>query len=101
LQKESSYIKLEIDEAYTSSTSTDISNIDIEIKTDKTEIEAWRTMSQIVTSYFDVIEITDRETGYLRTSWAVKGFMSGVGMLSAMRGGVDDKGNIVALGVCT
>ena len=28
----------------------------------------------IITSYFDVIEVTDRETGYLRTSWEVKSF---------------------------
>jgi hypothetical protein len=38
------------------------------------EIDAWKLMSQIVTQYFDVIEVTDRETGYLRTSWELKSF---------------------------
>jgi len=37
-------------------------------------MEAWRLISQIITSYFDVIEVTDRETGYLRTAWVVQTF---------------------------
>ncbi|MCX6247319.1 MAG: hypothetical protein NTW10_06275, partial [Bacteroidetes bacterium] len=49
-------------------------NIDIEIKTNKPEVEAWKLISQIITSYFDVIEVTDRETGYLRTSWVIQTF---------------------------
>lgn len=68
------YIQMERDDAYDASVQTDIANIDIELKTDKTEIEAWKLISMIITSYFDVIEVTDRETGYLRTSWEVKSF---------------------------
>lgn len=68
------YFQMERDDAYDASVQTDIANIDIELKTDKTEIDAWKLISMIVTSYFDVIEVTDRETGYLRTSWEVKSF---------------------------
>ena len=31
-------------------------------------------MSSIITNTFDVIEVTDKSTGYLRTAWAVKKF---------------------------
>jgi len=68
------YFQMERDDAYDASVQTDIANIDIELKTDKSEIEAWKLISMIITSYFDVIEVTDRETGYLRTSWEVKSF---------------------------
>jgi hypothetical protein len=65
------------DPSIDSSTSTDIANKDIDIKTDKSEDDAWRLISQIVTSSFDVIEVTDRNTGYLRTAWTVKRFDPG------------------------
>lgn len=68
------YYQMEKDDAYDASEATDVANVDIEIKTTKTEIEAWRLLSQIITSYFDVIEVTDRETGYLRTAWNVQSF---------------------------
>lgn len=62
------------DDAYDASEATDMANIDIEVKTTKPEIEAWKLLSQIITTYFDVVEVTDRETGYLRTSWVVQTF---------------------------
>ncbi len=68
------YVEMRRDDAYDASVQTDIANIDIEIKTSLEEIDAWKLMSQIITSHFDVIEITDRETGYLRTSWVVQSF---------------------------
>jgi len=68
------YYQMEKDDAYDASEATDMANIDIEIKTKKSETEAWKLLSQIITSYFDVIEVTDRETGYLRTSWVVQSF---------------------------
>lgn len=68
------YIEMHRDDAYDASVQTDIANIDIELKTSLDEIDAWKLMSQIITSYFDVIEVTDRETGYLRTSWVVQSF---------------------------
>lgn len=72
------YYKMDVDEAYSASYSTDLANVDIEIKTDKSEHDSWRSISQIITSYFDVIEVTDKETGYLRTSWSAQSFQSGI-----------------------
>jgi hypothetical protein len=68
------YVQMRRDDAYDASVQTDIANIDIQIKTSKEELQAWKLLSQIITSYFDVIEVTDRETGYLRTSWVVQSF---------------------------
>lgn len=68
------YCQMHRDDAYDASVQTDIANIDIEIKTSLEEIEAWKLLSQIITSHFDVIEVTDRETGYLRTSWELQSF---------------------------
>ncbi|MCX6252802.1 MAG: hypothetical protein NTX61_18870 [Bacteroidetes bacterium] len=68
------YLEMHKDDAYDASEATDMANIDIEIKTHKPEVEAWRLISQIITTYFDVIEVTDRETGYLRTSWVLQIF---------------------------
>lgn len=68
------YCQMYADDAYDASIQTDIANLDIEIKTSLDEVDAWKLLSQIVTSYFDVIEVTDRETGYLRTSWVLQMF---------------------------
>lgn len=68
------YVEMKRDDAYDASIQTDIANIDIELKTTKSEEDAWKLISMIITSYFDVIEVTDRETGYLRTSWVIQTF---------------------------
>jgi hypothetical protein len=68
------YIEMKRDDAYDASIQTDIANIDIELKTTMDEVDAWKLISMIITSYFDVIEVTDRETGYLRTSWVIQTF---------------------------
>lgn len=68
------YVQMRRDDAYDASVQTDIANIDIEIKTSLDELDAWKLLSQIITSYFDVLEVTDRETGYLRTAWVVQSF---------------------------
>jgi len=65
---------MQIDDAFEASAPLDIVNEDFEIKTQKPEEEAWKLLSQIVTNYMDVIEVTDRETGYLRTAWESKHF---------------------------
>lgn len=74
----SEYIRMTVDEAFTASSSSDIANVDISLKPSKEELEAWQLISRIVTSYFDVIETTDRETGYLRTSWVAQNFNGSV-----------------------
>lgn len=68
------FVKMTRDDAYDASVLTDIANVSIELRTEREELEAWKLMSQIITSYFDIIEITDRETGYLRTSWVIKSY---------------------------
>lgn len=68
------HVDLKKDEAYDSSVQTDLANVDVEIETKKEDKVAWKLLSQIITGYFDVIEITDRDTGYMRTSWSIKSF---------------------------
>ena len=68
------YMEMHRDDAYDASIQTDIANIDIEINTKKNKDDAWKLINQIVLSYLDVIEVTDKETGYLRTAWQLKTF---------------------------
>ncbi|MFH1161268.1 MAG: hypothetical protein V1733_10030 [bacterium] len=62
------------DDAYEASIASDIVNTDIEVKTLKPEEEAWKLLSQIITNHMDVIEVTDKQTGYLRTAWEMDYF---------------------------
>ena len=68
------HMEMHRDDAYDASVQTDIANIDIEIKTNKYKDDAWKLINKIVLSYLDVIETTDKETGYLRTAWQLKTF---------------------------
>ncbi len=68
------YVEMRRDDAFDASIQTDIANVDINLSSNKSEEETWKLISQIIMSYFDVIEVTDRETGYLRTSWVVQTF---------------------------
>jgi len=72
----SKYFEMITDPAYDASVQTDIANTDIEIvlNTERSEIDSWKIINQIITGYFDVIEIADRETGYLRTAWNLHTF---------------------------
>ena len=44
----------------------------MEISTKKKEDAAWKLISQIILSYFDIVEVTDKSTGYLRTAWVAQ-----------------------------
>lgn len=68
------YIRLEVDDAFENSFTTDLANRDIDVKTSLPELDAWKLLSRIVQGYFDVIEVSDNTTGYLRTAWVVKNF---------------------------
>jgi hypothetical protein len=70
------FIKMEEDDAFKSSFTTDIANRDIDIRTVRNEDETWKVMSQIIGSHFDVLEVTDKTTGYIRTAWITKNFRS-------------------------
>ncbi len=64
------------DESYDASSQSQNANNDISIvvKKNLTETDAWKLIGQIVTDKFDVIEVSDKETGYMRTSWVVQSF---------------------------
>lgn len=64
------------DEAYEASMKVDVANTDIEINTTKKEADAWKLLSQIIMSYFDILETHDINTGYLRTAWIAQSFNS-------------------------
>lgn len=70
------YYELMPDPAFDASIQTDMANTDIEVELNesRTEVENWKILNQIVTNYFDVVEISDRETGYLRTAWNLHTF---------------------------
>jgi len=70
------HFQLVEDDSYTSSELNNLANIDfaVEYKSDLDESEMWRTAVMIVTDFFDVIEVSDKETLYLRTSWQAQSF---------------------------
>lgn len=72
------HVKMIRDDAYDASTRSDKANVDftIIIKDNISAEDAWKLTTQIVTDYFDAIEVSDIGTTYLRTSWNVQGFVS-------------------------
>lgn len=64
------------DEVFTLTTDANFVNTNnvIEINSNKKEAEAWKLMSKVVMDYFDILEITDMTTGYLRTGWVSQSF---------------------------
>jgi len=69
------FVEMRRDDAYDASIQTDIANIDLEMKCNTMDKDtAWKLINQIVLTYIDVIEMTDKETGYLRTAWSLKTF---------------------------
>jgi len=69
------YFEMKRDDSYDASVQTDIANVDIELVVNTMDKDtAWKLINQIVLNYIDVIEMTDKETGYLRTSWSLKTF---------------------------
>jgi len=69
------YIEMLRDDSYDASVQTDIANVDIELPVNNMDKDkAWKLINQIILSYIDVIEMTDKETGYLRTAWSLKTF---------------------------
>ena len=70
------YFEMKKDDAEEASVKTDQANVDFEIEVNKDLdiLEAWKLTTQIVTDYFDAIEVSDKETSYLRTAWSVQAF---------------------------
>lgn len=70
------HLPLKTDEAYSSSIQSDQANVNFTIAVGETRTpeDAWKIINGIVTNYFDVIEMADKETSYIRTAWAMKNF---------------------------
>ncbi len=70
------YYKLVVDDSYNASLQTDVANVDISqiIRKGLDKEKSWKKIYQIVLIYFDVIEFTDKEVGYLRTAWEIQSF---------------------------
>ncbi len=65
------YIQLDIDDSYTSSVQSEYANIDInlDVRKDRTREEAWKIIVATILGKFDVLEMNDEKSGYLRTNW--------------------------------
>lgn len=70
------YFDMLKDDAEEASIKTDQANIDFSIEVNKnlSVNDAWKLTNQIVTDYFDAIEVADKETSYLRTAWSIQTF---------------------------
>lgn len=72
----SDYFKLQVDESYTSTIQSDIANKELvlNVKPERTKEEAWKIIVSTILGKFDVLEMNDEKSGYLRTSWVGKIF---------------------------
>jgi len=70
------FFEMKKDDAEEASVKTDQANIDFSIEINKKQdaSEVWKRANQIVTDYFDAIEVADKETSYLRTAWSIQSF---------------------------
>lgn len=70
------FFDMKKDDSEEASVKADQANIDfeMEVNPELSQIEAWKLVTQIVTDYFDAIEVSDKETSYLRTSWNIQSF---------------------------
>jgi len=70
--------EMPIDESFKSSVETDLANRDfgLEVPATMNEQDAWRLISSVIYSKFDVVELADAQTGYLRTAWVYKRYAS-------------------------
>lgn len=70
------FFDMKKDDSEEASVKADQANIDFEIEVNKdlNQTDAWKLVTQIVTDYFDAIEVSDKETSYLRTSWNIQSF---------------------------
>ena len=67
------------DDSYPASAATDQANVSvtIEVGKDRTEDWAWSAIAAIITEKIDALDITDRQTGYIRTAWQYKPYADG------------------------
>jgi hypothetical protein len=67
-------VNLKIDGSYAASVASDQANVNFTIEVGKNlkEEQAWKLLSSIVLNYFDVLDNSDSQTGYLRSAWIIK-----------------------------
>lgn len=70
------HFELSTDPSHNASIQTNFINSDIEIdlNPERDDLDSWKILNQVITNYFDEIEVADRETGYLRTAWNIQTF---------------------------
>jgi hypothetical protein len=70
------FFDMQKDDAEEASIKTDQANVDFSVEINKNQDpnEVWRRITQVVTDYFDAIEVSDKETNYLRTAWSIQSF---------------------------
>lgn len=66
------YIKLVEDEAYKNSVEGDFANKNISVETSMPLDEAWRYLAMISRQYFEVLEKSDKDTGFMQSAWYIK-----------------------------
>ena len=73
------FVELKPDARFNASMQTDYANNDFEqtVKEGLDEDQAWKILSQVVLNYFDNLEMADKATGYMRTSWQFQRFDNG------------------------
>jgi hypothetical protein len=57
------------DEKWDASVSSNVANENISLKSNLSEDKAWKVISEVITNYFDILEVSDKSTGYIRTSY--------------------------------
>jgi len=68
-------VTLRADDSYAASVASDQANVNVTIEVGKyNDEQAWKLLSSIILSHFDVLENSDSQTGYLRTAWQIKAY---------------------------
>jgi len=67
-------VMLKQDDSFAASVASDQANVNVTLEPGPRfkEDQAWKLLSSIVLTYFDVLENSDSQTGYLRTAWQIK-----------------------------
>lgn len=70
------YFDMKKDDALEASIKTDQANVDfaVQVNDKLSSPDVWKLTTQIVTDYFDAIEVSDKETSYMRTAWSIQSF---------------------------
>lgn len=62
------------DDKFDASVSSNIANENVSLKSNLSEDKAWKVISEVVTTYFDILEVSDKSTGYIRTAYIAQNF---------------------------